>query len=228
MSDLNDIKRILSRLLDAGLKQQKDKGITTDSADAYLRELSDIPADLLDAACSMYISKNTWFPTPGDIRREASKLKMSFLRVPTGAEAWAQVLRAVQHKEATYCETGESLYLNIEGKSAGEYWKACWDYDDHKKSCVVCTDGGHVEVYDHPAVKETVRLFGGRDALFTEYRTADRARFIDAYKEVLERETERITMPDEVTLFLETETAKASQIDTRSEMKLLSERMGSR
>jgi len=61
-------------------------------------------------------------------------------------------------------------------------------------TCEICTLGGLKEVYSHPVVAETVKVLGGRDVIITDNPTADRARFIDAYREIVARERTKNAM----------------------------------
>ena len=57
-------------------------------------------------------------------------------------------------------------------------------------------------MYAHPAVAETVRRLGGRSAILTGNTPADRAKFIDAFRDVIDQETGRLALPESAQLFI--------------------------
>jgi hypothetical protein len=71
------------------------------------------------------------------------------------------------------------------------------------KACSVCTEGGYRELYASPAVAECVKMLGGRDMLLTDNPTADRARFIEAYREIVARERKKAGMLPQVRAYID-------------------------
>ena len=180
----------------------------------YTTELSDIDPALLEAAARFYKGTERFFPQPGALRQKAMELMTDAMDIPTATEAWGYVLSAPEYLPAIDCSTGHDLRKEIDGKMGGEYWNALHALGRHQAECRICSKGGYHENYRHPAVAETVRLLGGRDALLTDNPTADRARFIDAYNEIIGREKKRAIMHSDVKEFVDT--ARAAIEDRQS------------
>lgn len=174
--------------------------------------LSDLPAECVDAATRQYLGTETFFPTPGRVREIAMDLQMLAMGVPTPAEAWGMVLTAEKHVPSVWCDEGLRL------RELG----GIWDYKNHMDACEICTPGGLKEVYSHPVVAETVKMLGGRDVIITDSPTSDRARFIDAYREIVARERKKVAMLPEVKNYID---EKTLALNTGSQTKLLAERM---
>jgi len=166
----------------------------------YAEALADIPADLLSAAADQCLSEmdgksGDFFPSVPRLRSKALDLQLAAMGIPTPAEAWAQVQRAYRHVDGALCADGFRLSEACRKAPTTEYyWTAIMEYRAHMQTCEKCEIGGFREVYDHPVVENTVRLLGGRDALLTDNVSADRARFIEAYREVIARETRNAGM----------------------------------
>jgi len=154
--------------------------------------------DLLDTAVLHYKSAETFFPTPGTLNGRVLDLQLIAMGVPTAGEAWSQVLDAIRYTSAVYCDEGLKLRQDCHELQNGNYMSAVAKYGSHVDSCDTCAAGGYGEFYAHPAVAETVRLLGGRDALFTDNPAADRKQFIDAYRERLQIEGRKFIMPPAV------------------------------
>lgn len=161
--------------------------------DTFEMVLSDLPAETVEAATRQYLSTETFFPTPGRLREIAMDLQMLAIGLPTPAEAWGMVLGATKYIEKVLCERGYELYKTA-CNSKENYIADLRSYSMHFDACDICTEGGFVEDYGHSAVAETVRLLGGREVILTDNPTADRARFIDAYREVVSRERTKSAM----------------------------------
>jgi hypothetical protein len=157
--------------------------------------LSDLPAETVDATTRQYLGTETFFPTPGRLREIAMDLQMLAMGVPTPAEAWGMVLTAETHVPSVWCEAGAELRKPVLPK---DYSAALYAYSKHMDSCDICKLGGLQEVYSHPVVAETVKILGGRDVIITDNPTSDRARFIDAYREIVARERTKTAMLPEV------------------------------
>lgn len=176
---------------------------------------------VLDAAVLHYKSTETFFPTEGALNLKVLDLHMISMGVPTPGEAWSQVLGAIRFVESVLCEDGEKARLNIDGKAAGEYMAAVISYTVHRQKCLICTQGGYQEIYSHPVVKATVELLGGRDKLFTDNPAADRKQFIDAYRERVAKEGQKIIMPGKVRDHIQSTQA----IEAGNQIKQLTGRM---
>jgi hypothetical protein len=198
-------QKIASVLLD--MRYLANSPLTGDNdkkiLDNYERDLADIEPGLLDAAARHYKNTERFFPQPGALRQKAMELMVDAMDIPTATEAWGYVLTAVEYLPSIDCESGHELRRAIDGKAGGEYWTALHNLKRHQEDCAVCTKGGYHENYRHPAVAETVRLLGGRDILLTDNQPADRARFIEAYNEIIGREKKRAIMHSEVKEFVD-------------------------
>jgi hypothetical protein len=162
--------------------------------DTFMIVLEDLPAETILAAARQYLSTETFFPTPGKLRELAMDLQMLSMGVPTPGEAWGMVLTARRYVGSKWCAVGVELRDQaISTRSA--YPK---EYYEHMDSCDFCTaSGGFKDVYSNGVVEATVRLLGGRDVILTDNPVADRARFIEAYREVVARErTKAAMLPD--------------------------------
>jgi len=174
--------------------------------DTFEMILSDLPAETVEAATRQYLSTGIFFPTPGHIREIAMDLQMLAIGVPTPTEAWGMVMTGLKAVESVFCTDGASLRDTYISNQTPENLS---QYSRHVDSCHICLLGGFQEVYAHPAVTETVRLLGGRDIILTDNATSDRARFVDAYREVVARERMKTAMLPEVKQYVDTTKTKA-------------------
>lgn len=177
-----------------------------DSLDAtvnlFHKILKDLPCDMVQAATVQYLSEsNPFFPTPGTLREKAMDLQLLAMGIPTAGEAWGMVLAANHPADPVFCEEGATLRDAVSGSES--YWLALREYSKHLDDCRVCDLGGYREKYGHPAVAEAVRCLGGREAILTDNPVSDRARFIDAYREVIAREKMKMGMTPAVAEFVE-------------------------
>ena len=167
---------------------------------SFFETLNDLSFETVEAAVRQYQSTETFFPTPGKLREIAMDLQMLAMGVPTASEAWGMVLTAEKHVPSVWCEVGAELRsLCLESYSTHSS-----KYNIHMRDCEICKNGqgGLREVYAHPAVEETVKILGGRDIIITDNPTADRARFIDAYREIVARERRKAAMTPEVKAYV--------------------------
>ena len=162
---------------------------------SFFETLNDLSFETVEAAVRQYQSTETFFPTPGKLREIAMDLQMLAMGVPTASEAWGMVLTAEKHVPSVWCEVGAEL----RNRAFEGYAQA---YNAHMDGCMFCVPGGFREVYAHPAVEETVKILGGRDIIITDNPTADRARFIDAYREIVARERRKAAMTPEVKAYV--------------------------
>ena len=193
--------------------------------DMYFITLKDFDFDHVKAAAAHVLGTATFFPTPGNLRSAAIDLVVSAAGIPTAAEAWANVQDARRYIEPVYCQTGWELkHGAIEANDrhdGAEYIRLLNSSTAHERTCVPCKKGGFQEVYTHPVVAETVRRLGGREALFTDNPTSDRARFLEAYKEIVEHERVAAGRIPEVSRFIESrreEMAAALETGERKDM----------
>ena len=225
MCSKKELKEILF-----SLQSLKSNPITPDNVrdiiDQYHETLGDLPFDVLTIAAKSYKSKNTWFPTAGDLRMEVASLKSLAHAIPSAAEAWAEVLAPEQYIAGVFCDAGAALAESAANAAGGDYWRKNSEYDDHMKKCPICKNGRLEKVYSHPAVKNTVARLGGVDAILTtkSMRAADRARFIEAYNLIVSREKEKAMMPPDVARFVQREQAAIAG-GANVEIGLLAERM---
>ena len=168
----------------------------------FFAVLGDLPADMVRAATIQYLSEgNPFFPMPGVLRDKAMELQLLAAGLPTAGEAWGMVLTANRPADPVFC--GEGARLRDAVNNPETYWSSLKAYSAHVDECETCDLGGYRENYGHPAVAETVRLLGGRDVILTDNPAADRARFIEAYREVIHREKMKMSMTPVVAEFVE-------------------------
>jgi hypothetical protein len=228
MADRSQITRnllILSSLPNCPIKDGNLEIII----DAYHIVLKDLPGEDVQAATVHYLSRGTFFPTPGQLRRTVMDLRLSASGIPTAAEAWADVGHALRYIDAYYCPEGERLRdMALDAEKAYDgagYIRALKQYSAHTRTCTECWGARTEEVYPHPAVEQTVRRLGGREALFTDNAAADRARFIEAYEIIIGVEREAIGRLPEVERWVEELRGKRElERDAREELKRLAEK----
>lgn len=178
------------------------KDIISGIMQTFYMQLKDFSNSTLQAAVLHYTSANKFFPAPGDLREAAMELMLIAQDVPSPAEAWAMVVDAKEVMEKVRCDDAVRIMNDMDianGANDGSgYLAALTEYKEHFRKCDLCTDGKSEFKYQHPVVTEAVRLMGGREAIFTDNNTADRARFTDAYKELIAREKRKNNMLPEV------------------------------
>ncbi len=181
--------------------------------------LGDLPVDMAKAAAIQYLSEgNPFFPAPGVLRDKAMELQLLAAGLPTAGEAWGMVLAGNRPADPVFCQEG-AMYR--EAYIAAQTGQNLMLYARHVESCDTCDLGGYRENYRHPAVAETVKLLGGRDAILTDNPAADRARFLEAYREVIAREKMKMGMTPRVAEFVE----NSRPVLVSGEMKQLSARL---
>jgi hypothetical protein len=219
MATRNEIIEVLNLVKSLPNCPMKDAESIKNTVDLFVAVLEDLPVEMVRTATVQYCSEgNPFFPMPGVIRDKAMELQLLALGIPTPAEAWGMVLKAIQYTPREYCETGMSLRENYDSKNG-----QLVAYMRHLDECGICGRGGFTENYGHAAVEETVKLIGGRDAIFTDNLTADRARFSDAYREIIAKERMKLAMLPSVAAYIET--VKPVQIGAGTQVKQLAERL---
>lgn len=194
--EINTLLELLSTLPNCPITNVETRDLVRSM---YFAALGDIPFQWLQAAYLQYIGQDKpFFPSnPGALREIAFDLEMIAQGVPTAAQAWAMVLRGPQMIEARICQTNADIRAKLE-PTARDYFHLLGDLDRHEKTCDVCIPTSKSGSYGSNVVDEAVRMMGGRDAIFTDNATSDRARFLDAYRELVLIERKRLQMHPKV------------------------------
>lgn len=183
--------------------------ITKDNAQAinemFYAALGDIPDEFLNAAYVQYISGDRpFFPTnPGTLREIAFDLELTANHVPTASQAWAMVIKGPTELRARWCETGALLRDTLLESNHENYGTSRSAYYAHIDACGICCPATRPGEYEHQIVTEAVRRMGGRDAILTDNVAADRARFLEAYREMVINERKILQMVPQVRAMLE-------------------------
>lgn len=188
--------------------------------DFYL-SLKDVDIETLFAAVIQYKREEKFFPTSSGILDKVFDLQMIASGFPTPTEAWGMVLEGKKNLRAVYCEIATQLGGELEKAIGPDYWRLHRIYSDHRDTCAECANPSENEHYNHPVVSEVVRLLGGRNAILTDNPMADRARFIDGFKEIMGREKKKLIMHPETKVFIE----RKQESLVSGEVKKLSEGM---
>jgi hypothetical protein len=197
--DTLEIVNLIKRLPNSPIT---DRDSLNETVNLFFAVLGDLPADMAKAATIQYLSEgNPFFPMPGVLRDKAMELQMLAAGLPTAGEAWGMVLTANRPANPVFCDEGARLRDAV--NNADTYWSSLKEYSRHVDECEKCDLGGYRENYRHPAVAETVKLLGGRDAILTDNPAADRARFLEAYREVIASEKMKMGMTPRVAEFVE-------------------------
>ena len=194
--EINTLLELLSTLPNCPITTTETRDLVRSM---YFAALGDIPFQWLQAAYLQYIGQDKpFFPAnPGTLREIAFDLEMTAQGVPTASQAWAMVLRGPQMIEARICETNAAMRETL-NPTARDYFLRLGDLDKHEKSCDVCMPTSKSGSYGSKIVDEAVKMMGGRDVIFTDNATADRARFLDAYRETVLIERKRLQMHPKV------------------------------
>lgn len=188
----------------------------------FFQTLKDIDLQTLQAAVVQYKREEKFFPTPSGILEKAQDLAVIAQGLPTPSEAWGKVLEADKYTKPNYCDEAQRLARLCEDDPEN-YGRHLRSYSNHRDGCGECRNSVSVEDYGHPVVSETVKMLGGRSAIFTDNMTADRARFIEAYREIVAREKKKASMTPEVSQFVENK--RQLYLQSQSEIKMLTDRM---
>jgi len=65
--------------------------IEPETAELYVRLLSDIDDRTLEQSCLEHISKSQWFPKISELRKSAACMRLSIRNVPSSYQAWQEV-----------------------------------------------------------------------------------------------------------------------------------------
>lgn len=200
MIQLQELRDILA---DAAEAMTTPTRVTPKTAEAYYGHLSDLSVGLLKAAVDYCIEENSaFFPSIDAIRKAAKTLIGLSLGIPSPAEAWAIVQTAKNFVGAVYCEESLRMRTGLQKYVGGEYLLHIREWAIHCDTCEKCKDAHDEYTYGHPVVANTVRQLGGWDVIHTDNPTADRARWIEAYREIVERELRMATLSPAVKGFI--------------------------
>lgn len=97
--------RILASLEHAYPRQP----LRPDTAAVYMRELADIPDDLLDGAVRAVIRESQWFPTVAEIRAKAADLQLG---LPSEPDALAQIQARMEWARQPEADRGDPPALH--------------------------------------------------------------------------------------------------------------------
>lgn len=177
-------------------------------AEMFFVILKDIPYAALESAVLQYMSEaKPYFPMPGALRSKALDLQLLAMKIPTAAEAWGMVVNSRSYDEHLDCVIANEIRERAQKFIGVEYIGITRELRDHQEACRVCHKGGFINDFGHPAVASTVRLLGGLDVVLTDNRVSDRARFIEAFDEVVARERMKIGMLPEVKQYVHEQAA---------------------
>ena len=208
MASVSEITKILTGLVFLP-NCPIEEGNAADVVESYHRVLGDLDAGILQAAADSYLAGSVpFFPTPGLLREKVVELVKMGAGIPTAGEAWAMFLEGFRNVSPVWCDEGARLRDAIEGQQGRAWADAVAASRAHDLDCLVCAGPGEVEEYGHPAVAETVRRLGGRSAILTGNPMSDRARFQDAFREVIAKVTQQLSLPITVHAMIESQQAR--------------------
>lgn len=118
------------------------------------------------------------------------------------------VLKRNTIQRGVICHVSTQLHKELEGVIAGEYLLLIKKIAVHELECRVCKQTTFNSEYAHPMVERTVNSLGGLDAILSDNPVADRARFVQAYSELLEREMSVVGMTSDVREFVDRESTR--------------------
>lgn len=194
MATRDDIKTMLGMFATLPNNPIKQDPQSAESVvNLYFAALQDIPVEFIEAAALQYLgSDNRFFPSnPGTLREIAFDLEMVAQGVPTASQAWAMVRRGPSMIEARICQKNADLRVGLDGGQR-DYFHRLGEIADHEKHCDICVPTSKSGSYGSNTVDQVVRLLGGRDVIMTDNDVADRARFIDGYRELVLAERRRL------------------------------------
>lgn len=232
MANKQDIHKILSRIKYLPNSPITEKNVG-EIVDMFFVILKDLSFELLDKAALFYLGEeNPYFPMPGKLRTKALELQTLAMQIPTAAEAWGMVLNREQVQHGVICEKSRDLHEELEGLTSGAYLLKIKEINTHENECDICKPTTFEPSYNHPMVARTVKLLGGLDAILSENPVADRARFVQAYTELLAREMSVVGMVPDVREYITEQSQRLLEdrqaaFDTgeREAVKQLTERM---
>lgn len=141
---------------------------------AYLDILGDLPADLLRRAGAEAAKKGTFFPAASEIRAAAIEMRDAAEHLPTAQDAWAEI-----------CRIKDQGGITVSQRLAWVTFP-----DGTREQVCVFTERRAPERDDwsHPLIDQALRGIGGWNMLMdSDLPAAERARFLEAYKDCLKR-----------------------------------------
>ena len=91
MADKDSVMRVIRLLMENWPREEMSEA----RAGLYCRLLTDIPSDILEAACLQCIATSKFFPTVAELRDAALAMTPEMDGLPTAGEAWGEVLREI-------------------------------------------------------------------------------------------------------------------------------------
>ena len=207
---LDELKNILA---DTALKMVTPVRVTKDTAGSYYSHLQEYPAGLVCAACEYHIEgpDGKFFPQISSILENIREILRLAMGIPSALEAWGMIQDSARYKEAVYCRIGADLRAQAE-KAGKDYLILILRMNEHEKDCGVCHRSYNFDDFGHPAVTETVRRLGGKQYILTGNPTSDRARWVEAYTEVIQKEFRMITTSPSIRGYIESISVKPAGV----------------
>lgn len=207
-----------NQILDQGIEflcAAFDKRIDDDRRKIYASLLADLPDDVFKAAVKHCAATNTFFPVPGEIRSAAAYLGKLTNRVPSGDEAFSELVNKAHAPRSLMQSCPECSRLEAENRRiTKEINAAVWQRDHalHDKLLIelnlilrtqhsrrACSDCETVMIeysWSHPLVGEVAARLGWPARFWSDNIGVDRGRFIKTYEAEVERRTgEAILLP---------------------------------
>lgn len=196
---LDELQDVLGSAADAITTPVRISPLT---AREYHRRLDHLSKDMVSAAVDYCLTESPYFPTIDAIIKASRFLICRIMNIPSPAEAWAQVLASRKFRTTRYCATGARMRDAVVNLTGAAYLIAVRDFGEHFEACLICSECGMTNDYEHPAVENTVRMLGGYDSLFTGNLSADRSRYLNAFEEIVDREVRVFTLPQSIKGFI--------------------------
>jgi hypothetical protein len=221
MADRNDIIDVIM-----GMRHLPNCPLTGDPVHdqsvllPYLAVLHDLDPQLVRRACEDYTSSETYFPTPGQLRKSCLDLLVAAAGIPSALQAWQMFTQAVRRLPAVWCETGATMSAACECPRGRKWNDATMEYRRHIDTCTVCRGAKYVEHYDNEFVAAAVDDARGRDAFLTGNESSDRQKFMQHYTEFLNRKLEEIGRLPDVRAYLESHPATLADLIAQSRKRL--------
>lgn len=159
---------------------------------AYYEFLNDLPGEELLLAARVCANSGTFFPSVHELRRAVGELRTGRAGVPSPYEAWQEVTQRPKDGK------GKRL-LSENGGWVIETWDIPWS---------------------HPLVERVAYQMGWPDFPISDEIGVDRAHFLRAYEQVVERAGRDGLQPPEVVAYL-----RSGEPDVSREIKALAERL---
>lgn len=195
MADIKDIARLIAKL-SAGYPNFTPTEYTLE---IYLEDLRDIPADLLDLAaahCRTSTARDQRFaPSAGEIRQAVADIRRQVQGVPTGVEAWGELLKVPKSEQ---------------------YKRATDETDEHGNTIIEITP----YTWSHPLVRKVAVMMGFPRFPDWDSESYERTAFLKAYEIELQTYLKQDNQPPQVSGYIEV--SKAGQLSAGEQIKQLS------